>query len=266
MDTLEIDGGLPPGTSQPWRNNSDGTGMNFFRIDLHEESDPTTYRLSEIRLAADHEADTKLAIVVSGSRDAAIPIYYRTSSGNETLIGTYPANRSSDVLVWNTSAVQAAVAAISELERLQSIPADEGASLADLKVYHKQQMLVLSKLEGLQVMLSDNAFGAVATIEHLKVLQHQTSKMIGEWVDKIDAELDEIPVSQIVASNPALSNEIEIIDIAHQGKAIALFRLRSHPAIAFPIWPLSKDRGGTQGRIYLRIPVTGSSDGVDESK
>jgi hypothetical protein len=107
MDTLEIDGGLPPGASQPWRNNSDGTGIDFFRIDLHEESNPTTYRLSDIRLAADHEADTKFAIVVSGSRDAAIPIYYRTSSGNETLIGTYPANRSSDVLVWDTTAVPA---------------------------------------------------------------------------------------------------------------------------------------------------------------
>ena len=107
MDTLEIDGGLPQGTLQPWRNNTDGTGIDFFRIDLHEESTPTTYRVIDIRLAADHEADATFAIVVSGSRDSAIPVYYRTSSGSETLIGTYPTSRSSDVLVWNTSDVPA---------------------------------------------------------------------------------------------------------------------------------------------------------------
>lgn len=103
MDTMQTEPPLPPGTVHPWRNNSNGSGLSLFRIDPHEDVEAVTYRLNDVRLATDHYADQKFAIVVGGDRDAPVTVYY---DGPATgVAGTLPAGRSSDVILWNSSGV-----------------------------------------------------------------------------------------------------------------------------------------------------------------
>lgn len=114
LDTLKIEPDVDPGPNHPWQKNSDGTGINFWRIDAHEDAvDPNNsstgveFRFQEIRLAADHEANTQYALVIGGDRDAAVSVYYNTtkSTSGGTLITTLSANRNSDIVLWDTSAL-----------------------------------------------------------------------------------------------------------------------------------------------------------------
>ena len=81
------------------------TGAQTFRIDPYELEDHTKFRIGPVRLAADHEADDQFAIVVGGDRVKSVSVYRNTSESTSggTLIGTLGANRSSDVLLWDTS-------------------------------------------------------------------------------------------------------------------------------------------------------------------
>ncbi len=104
MDTMPIEQSEPV---HPWRRNSDGSNIRMWRIDPMEELAAITFRMDEVRLAADHEADSQFAIVVGGDRDADAAVYCSASSptsGGE-LIGTMPAGRNTDVMMWNTSHV-----------------------------------------------------------------------------------------------------------------------------------------------------------------
>lgn len=105
MDTVALEPALQPGQTHPWRNNSDGSGIDFLRFDGHEEETPTGYRLSDFRLAADHEADKRFAIVMRGERQSPIEISYRLGNGGPVALTTLPANRNSDVFIWNTEAL-----------------------------------------------------------------------------------------------------------------------------------------------------------------
>lgn len=109
MDTLLTEPPLASGATHPWRKNSDGTGINFWRIDAHEESTATSFRFQDIRLAAEHATDQRFAVVLQDDRDAAVSVYYTSVNAPTagTLIGTLSANRDSDVLLWNTSALAA---------------------------------------------------------------------------------------------------------------------------------------------------------------
>jgi len=80
--------------------------LNSFRIDPHERAEATTTILSDIRLAADHEANNKFAVVVGGDRDKAVSLYKNSSASTSggTLITTLAAARNSDVYLWDTSA------------------------------------------------------------------------------------------------------------------------------------------------------------------
>jgi hypothetical protein len=107
MDTVPLEPALGAGKTHPWRNNSSGAGLDFFRFDPHEESDPTSYRLADMRLAADHEADKQFAITVIGERGSAVDLFYRVNGGAAVQIGSLPAGRSSDVFLWNTESLAA---------------------------------------------------------------------------------------------------------------------------------------------------------------
>lgn len=104
MDTMPIEQNE---AVHPWRKNSDGSNIRMWRIDPMEESTAITFRMDEVRLAADHEADSQFAIVVGGDRDADAAVYYSATSPTSggTLIGLLPAGRNSDIMIWDTSVV-----------------------------------------------------------------------------------------------------------------------------------------------------------------
>lgn len=107
LDTLQVEPAVAPGPSHPWRRNSDGTGINYWRIDAHEESNATSYRFQDIRVAADHRANNRFLIVVDGSLSQQVNLYYsgRGDGTQGTLLGTLGAGRNSNVFAWDTSAV-----------------------------------------------------------------------------------------------------------------------------------------------------------------
>lgn len=105
MDTMQTEPALAPGVPHPWRNNSDGSGLDLFRIDPHEEVVSTRYRVNDIRLATDHIADQRFALVVVGNLDRPIDIFYNSVASGEALAGKLAAGRSSNVLLWNSSNV-----------------------------------------------------------------------------------------------------------------------------------------------------------------
>ncbi len=105
MDTVALEPALGAGAAHPWRNNSNGTGLQLLRFDPLEETTPNTYRLSDFRLAADHESNTQFAIVIGGNRAASVDVQYQKVGGSRITIGTLPAGRRSDVLLWDTSAL-----------------------------------------------------------------------------------------------------------------------------------------------------------------
>lgn len=108
MDNLQTEPYFEP-VQHPWKRNSDGSGINYWRIDAHEESDATSFRFQDIRLAADHLADDRFLVVVSGSRDRNVNLYYsgRGDGTQGTFIGTLAAGRNTDTFLWNTSAIAA---------------------------------------------------------------------------------------------------------------------------------------------------------------
>jgi len=108
MDNMRVDEGGTP-NPHPWNKNSDGSDIDYWRIDPHEEHIATTYRFADIRLAADHKSGSQYAIVLAGNRDAAVSVYYNTTNTTSggTLVGTLSAARNTDVLLWNTNAVTA---------------------------------------------------------------------------------------------------------------------------------------------------------------
>lgn len=103
MDTIPLE--PAQNGTHPWRNNSNGTGLDLFRFDALEDSEATTYRLNDVRLAADHEANTRFAIVVGGTRTASVDVQYQASGGSRLPITTLSAGRNSDVVLWDTTAV-----------------------------------------------------------------------------------------------------------------------------------------------------------------
>jgi hypothetical protein len=107
MDTLQLEPPLSPGAPHPWRKNSDGTGINYWRVDAHEEESPTAFRIQDIRLAADHTADNRFLVVIDGSREEEVTFYYssRDDGTGGQLIGTLPAHRQTDSLLWDTTNV-----------------------------------------------------------------------------------------------------------------------------------------------------------------
>lgn len=105
LDNLQLETALPNGQPHPWRNNSDGTGVPIFRIDPHEETNATTYRFNDLRIASDHYADQQFAVVLGGSRDAEVQVFANSPSTGDVAVGTLSAGRNSDVILWNTSAL-----------------------------------------------------------------------------------------------------------------------------------------------------------------
>lgn len=105
MDTVALEPSLGAGATHPWRNNSNGSGLQLLRFDPLEETSANTYRLADFRLAADHESNSRFAIVIGGNRTASVDVQYQKTGGSRVAIGSLPAGRSSDVLLWNTSAL-----------------------------------------------------------------------------------------------------------------------------------------------------------------
>jgi hypothetical protein len=97
LDTVEREAG-----TSAWANNSNGTGIDHFRLDAHEEAFATRYRIADARLASDHESNDRYAVVIGGNRDKAVDVTYTSTAGSGS-VGSLPANRQSDVLLWNTS-------------------------------------------------------------------------------------------------------------------------------------------------------------------
>ncbi len=93
-------------TGDYWADPAQSNQVISFRVDPHERDLATAAIVSDIRLAARHEADQQYAIVVKGDRTASVGVYKNTtqSTSGGTLIGTLSANRTSDVLLWDTSA------------------------------------------------------------------------------------------------------------------------------------------------------------------
>jgi hypothetical protein len=85
--------------------------LKSFRIDPHEISSAekggaaTPFIIEDVRLAADHEANTTYAVVVGGDRDVQVDLYKNTSASTSggTFIGSLSAGRNTDVFEWNTS-------------------------------------------------------------------------------------------------------------------------------------------------------------------
>lgn len=105
LDSLQLETALPAGQPHPWRNNSDGSGIPIFRIDPHEETNATTYRFNDLRIASDHYADQQFAVVLGGSRDAQVQVFANSSATGDVAVGTLNSGRNTDVILWNTSAL-----------------------------------------------------------------------------------------------------------------------------------------------------------------
>jgi hypothetical protein len=159
-----------------------------------------------------------------------------------------------------------ALAAIDALEKLHSTPLPQGASLEALQAYHEQQAQVLQKLVALQTAVSNTVAGAVISFKAIDEFRKSAQSVIDQWVQEANQSLNTIPIKEIVAASPRLAKEIEIIDIPHPGNPVSLFRLKSHPEIGFPIWPLSKNSSGTLGRISIRIQETDATEDRGSSK
>jgi len=105
VDTMVTEG-LAPGAQHPWSFNSKGAGIQYFRVDPHEDAAPTTYRMGDIRLASDHLSNRRFAFALNGSKDKTVQLYVapaaRSTVGG-TLIGAVAAGRSSQVFLWDTS-------------------------------------------------------------------------------------------------------------------------------------------------------------------
>jgi hypothetical protein len=83
-----------------------GQGIYTFRVDPHELEHKAPFTINELRIAAHHEAHTQYAIVVKGATTHQIAVYKTTTNTNTggTLIGALSPNRTSNVLLWDTSA------------------------------------------------------------------------------------------------------------------------------------------------------------------
>ena len=105
MDSLQYEGGAA-GAPHPWRANSDGSGIYYFRVDPHEETASTTFRMADVRLASDHLANNRYAFVVTGALNKQVDVYLSTTSRSTAggvFIGSLAAGRSSQVLLWDSS-------------------------------------------------------------------------------------------------------------------------------------------------------------------
>jgi hypothetical protein len=161
---------------------------------------------------------------------------------------------------------EVALAALEALEKLHCTPSPQGASLEEMRAYHEQQGQVIGKLVALQAAASNTVAGAILSVKAIDTFRENAQSVIDQWVAERNQSLDTIPIKEIVAANPRLAKEIEIMEIPHPGAPVSLFRLKSHPEIAFPIWPLAKDCEGTRGRISIRISETDTSDSRGSSK
>ena len=105
LDSMVTEGAAP-GAPHPWSLNSNGSGIQHFRVDPHEDVAPTTYRMGDIRLASDHLSNRRFAFALNGSKDKTVQLYVapaaRSTVGG-TLIGAVAAGRSSQVFLWDTS-------------------------------------------------------------------------------------------------------------------------------------------------------------------
>ena len=107
LDSLPIEG-LASGSPHPWQWNSNGTGIDYFRVDAIEESEATTFRIGDIRVASDHLANSRFAFVIEGSLNKTVEVFLSAASRSTTggfSIGTLAAGRSSQVLMWDSGAV-----------------------------------------------------------------------------------------------------------------------------------------------------------------
>jgi hypothetical protein len=172
----------------------------------------------------------------------------------ESVLGI-PSDRDTPVM----QRAEVALAAIEALEQMQAAPLQKNASYAEMRAYHEQQAEVLAKLEALQNASSSTVAGPVRSLGMLKEFKERVEAVISQWVKETSEKLDSMPIKEIVAGTPSLAKEIEIIEIPHEGTPVSLVRLKSHPHIAFPIWPLSGDKGGTRGRISIRIKESNST-------
>jgi hypothetical protein len=105
LENLPIEEGVETINGNFWLNNPNGSGLPSFRVDPHEIGHQTPFRITDTRLAAHHEAHTQYAVVIGGDRDAEVKVYKNTNASTTggTLIGTLPANRNTDVVLWDTT-------------------------------------------------------------------------------------------------------------------------------------------------------------------
>ena len=105
LKTAQIEDGTGSHTGNYWADPGQSNQVISFRFDPHEEESLVKTRLNEIRLATRHEANNKFTVVLGGDRNLAVSVYKNTtqSTTGGTLIGTLPANRTTDYLIWDTS-------------------------------------------------------------------------------------------------------------------------------------------------------------------
>jgi hypothetical protein len=189
------------------------------------------------------------------SQDLAEQTFLRLACVEQVL--GLPSDRNASI----SERTKVALSALKTLDKLASTPLEEGATLAELRAYNQQQAQVIEKLEALQAVCSSTAQAGGTSLKLLEQFRQKVQAVIDQWAKEVDERLDTIPIKEIVASNSKLASEIEIIEISRQDSPVSLFRLKSHPEIAFPIWPLSEHRGVTKGRIFIRLSESDSGNG-----
>lgn len=99
----------PAVSTNPWTDiGSSNGGVDFFRLDLNENSESSFYSvLDYISLRTDHEANTKFAIVVDAPLSQQVDLSYNSSASTSggTAIGSLAAGRSTNTYSWDTTSV-----------------------------------------------------------------------------------------------------------------------------------------------------------------
>lgn len=108
----QIEPALPPGSANPWTSIGDaGQSITYFRVDMNENEEAASAAyysvIDYITVRTDHESNTRYAIVVSAPTSQVVDLYYNTvnSTSGGTPIGSLAAGRSSNVYLWDTTAI-----------------------------------------------------------------------------------------------------------------------------------------------------------------
>jgi hypothetical protein len=142
---------------------------------------------------------------------------------------------------------EAAITAINELSNLVGLQLSPNSNITEVKAFFAQQLVTIEKLEKLQKALAPEESFLGLFYGELDSTQQ------ANFSTKILEQLMALPIQEIIAADSKLSNLFEAIEIPWKGRPQALFRLKSKPEVALPIWSQSKYSGGTRGAVLLQV-------------